>query len=303
MKHFLWSLADDETTLDTAREVIENLVKLKPPCTCYVKTCSKCQGLDSKQFGDLFSHVRKCSCCSTNTVQDTEVHHSPGADRTVGYEEKGAIPDAGSALALSNDTKNLRNSCMILGLHACADLSPIIMKIFRECSQASSLVLLSCCYHKLKPMKQDSIVNGGAVNDTKERSKGAICAVSVEGDFRGTDARSRSQEVNMNDHSCEENSESSSCQEGNDNGSSNIDADGFLNFPMSQTLRGILDQRQFQMTVYGLRMGAQESGVKWQNQTREQHECHWKYVAFRGLLEVFCQQGETLKIFSWYCLC
>lgn len=303
VKHFLWCLADDETTLDTAREVIENLVKLKHTCTCYVRTCSKCQSLDSKQLGgDICNHVKKCPCCRKNTVQDTEVNHSLGADRIVLYEEKCAILDAGSTLAASNDTKNLRNSCMLLGLHACADLSPIIMKIFRDCSQASSLVLLSCCYHKLKPLKQDSIMSNGAVNDTKERSKRASCTVSVEGDARSIGTHSQSQEVNMNDHSREENSESPSCQEGSDNGSSNTDAAGFLNFPMSQTLRGILDRHKFQMTVFGLRMGAQESGVKWQNQTPEQHECHWKNVAFRGLLEVFCQQGETLKMCSWYCV-
>ncbi|KAK4314769.1 hypothetical protein Pmani_013970 [Petrolisthes manimaculis] len=282
VKHFIWSLADDEATLNTAREVIENLVKVKQPCTCFINTCSRCQSLDSKQS----VHVKKCSCCRKNMAQGTEVDHTLSVERITVYKD---TPGVWSALALSKSGNSLNNSCMLLGLHACADLSPIIMKMFRVSSQASSLVLLSCCYHKLKSQKKDSNMIGGAMTDKNEKLERVCSADPV----RGTGSLSQKY---GNGLSNEENIESHSCQESSENEISDISADEFLNFPMSQTLRGILDQHQYQMTVFGLRLGAQESGLKWQNQTPEQHECHWKNVAFRGLLEVFCQQeGLTLK--------
>lgn len=44
------------------------------------------------------------------------------------------------------DTKN---DYLILGLHACGDLSSTILKHFVENKNVKVLVSVSCCYHKL----------------------------------------------------------------------------------------------------------------------------------------------------------
>lgn len=39
--------------------------------------------------------------------------------------------------------------CMI-GLHACGDLSPVMLKLLLKCQKFRSLMLVSCCYHRMK---------------------------------------------------------------------------------------------------------------------------------------------------------
>lgn len=56
---------------------------------------------------------------------------------------------------LKSDNSDSKNSVTLLGLHACADLSPLMIQIFEHCENISSMVLLSCCYHKLR--LQDSV--------------------------------------------------------------------------------------------------------------------------------------------------
>jgi len=47
--------------------------------------------------------------------------------------------------------------CMI-GLHACGDLSPIMLKLFLKCQKFRSMLLVSCCYHRMR-------WNGGQPDD------------------------------------------------------------------------------------------------------------------------------------------
>lgn len=46
------------------------------------------------------------------------------------------------------------SSC-IVGLHACADLSITILKLFMEMSFCKGLVIMPCCYHRLKMNQTD----------------------------------------------------------------------------------------------------------------------------------------------------
>lgn len=70
----------------------------------------------------------------------------------------------------------------------------------------------------------------------------------------------------------------------------------FLNFPMSQSLQEVFRQNNFQMSVYGLRLGAQKSGQDWCTETLEDHEYHMKNVAYRGILEAACVEDSlTLR--------
>ncbi|XP_055607678.1 probable methyltransferase-like protein 25 [Uranotaenia lowii] len=53
--------------------------------------------------------------------------------------------------------KNCINKFAIVGLHACADLSLTAIKMFLQNTEISKLVIMPCCYHKLKPITEDCI--------------------------------------------------------------------------------------------------------------------------------------------------
>ena len=38
----------------------------------------------------------------------------------------------------------------MIGLHACGDLSPVMLKLLLKCQKFRSLMLVSCCYHRMK---------------------------------------------------------------------------------------------------------------------------------------------------------
>lgn len=40
--------------------------------------------------------------------------------------------------------------CIISGLHACADLSPTILKLFLKTDIFKSIVIMPCCYHRMQ---------------------------------------------------------------------------------------------------------------------------------------------------------
>lgn len=40
---------------------------------------------------------------------------------------------------------------ILLSLHSCGDLSPIMLKIFAQNSEVSSILMMPCCYHKMTP--------------------------------------------------------------------------------------------------------------------------------------------------------
>lgn len=44
-------------------------------------------------------------------------------------------------------------SCLV-GLHCCGDLTPQLLDIFTKTERFSSLMLVSCCYHKMSPSKE-----------------------------------------------------------------------------------------------------------------------------------------------------
>lgn len=50
--------------------------------------------------------------------------------------------------------QDIKSSC-IVGLHACADLSIIILKLFMEMEFCKGLIIMPCCYHRLKIQEQD----------------------------------------------------------------------------------------------------------------------------------------------------
>lgn len=49
---------------------------------------------------------------------------------------------------------SLENICFV-GLHACADLSVTVLDIFLQNSQIKTLIMMPCCYHRMKISKTD----------------------------------------------------------------------------------------------------------------------------------------------------
>lgn len=60
--------------------------------------------------------------------------------------------------------------CMI-GLHSCGDLSPVMMKLFLNSHRFQSLLLVSCCYHRMEWSKtsQDNFPLSQSLNNTSHK--------------------------------------------------------------------------------------------------------------------------------------
>lgn len=47
------------------------------------------------------------------------------------------------------------SSLCLIGLHSCGDLSPVMMKLFLNIPRFRSLLLVSCCYHRMQLVADD----------------------------------------------------------------------------------------------------------------------------------------------------
>nr|XP_053646653.1 uncharacterized protein LOC128698471 isoform X1 [Cherax quadricarinatus] len=242
VRHFTWTLADDEVTIEKAKQVIIELIHLNENCTCqHKKSCS------------LSSNASENLLMTVDNEPETEVS---------------SINRDNAETVVPADVCQPHSSAILLGLHACADLSPVMIKIFKECPQVSSLVLLSCCYHKIHPAN----IPKNSLGNESNYCDGSDPYMKVETSFEKV------------------------CCDTTEREGSIANEVSFVNFPMSAALRNMLNQNDFNMSVFGLRLAAQESGLRWRQQTSEDHENHKKNVAYRGLLEVFCiREGFTLR--------
>ncbi|KAK8404277.1 hypothetical protein O3P69_007534 [Scylla paramamosain] len=135
-----WYLSDNTETLCRAEQLVSYLTELDTTCSCQT----------SPKRGTSSAKV------ASKTVSSSNID---GRESKSSNHECSDSPDSftDSESSMGNGSVCSENRCVLLGLHACADLSPIIIKVFRDCVQASSLVLLSCCYHKmsLRPKAAD----------------------------------------------------------------------------------------------------------------------------------------------------
>ncbi|CAH0551895.1 unnamed protein product [Brassicogethes aeneus] len=56
-----------------------------------------------------------------------------------------------------NEVKN--NKICLVGLHACADLSITILDLFSKLDAVSSLVIMPCCYHRIKVKRETEVAD------------------------------------------------------------------------------------------------------------------------------------------------
>ncbi|XP_064115991.1 uncharacterized protein LOC135221910 isoform X2 [Macrobrachium nipponense] len=256
IKHIKWLLKDDQATLDKALEIVQDLVNYKALCTCSLNS-EKTQNITFQQDVD------------TIDISSTE-------KEVVSSEEK--------LQEISKQSSTVSESALLIGLHSCADLSSVMIKMFKYCPKISSVVLFSCCYHKLdnnivvKNCSEKENVSSDKFERPEEipaLDNAEDCVDSVlESIYPSCSNGTNTKEINETDSSIV----------------------SYKNFPMSNTLKQIMEDNCFHLSIYGLRLAAQESGVRWLQHTEEDHEIHERNVVYRALLEVFCQkEGFTLK--------
>lgn len=287
-----WHLSDDVETVCRVGQLVSYLAELDPTCSCQTKPqgrtrrmkgATKSESMDNLDEGES---VGVCEGEAANT-EDRNSPHSQGVSESPSF----------------CGNKDPESPCTLLGLHACADLSPIAIKVFKDCSQASSLILLSCCYHKMSvhPKAADRPVNDvqeGTPKSSDDLEEDAErFSHKMSAGPTATDRPVNADEVltPMNSDDKEEN-EHSTKRDPTQNEGFVSEGKDFVNFPMSQSLQEIFIRNNFHMSVFGLRLGAQESGQKWRTETLEDHEYHMRNVAYRGILEAACvEKGFTLQ--------
>lgn len=282
-----WHLSDNVETVCRVGHLISYLSELDPTCSCQAKSQGRTlrvKGASKSKSVDNIDRDESEVVCE-GTAANAETKNLPH------------IQGESEILSLCGN-KDPDNPCTLLGLHACADLSPIVIKVFRDCSQASSLVLLSCCYHKMSVHPKAAEVNEDqeltpATSGDLVKNAECTChkmSTNPEATYRPiyddqeSTPKSRDDPEEDGEHSIEGdpvNNEEGFTPEPN----------GFVNFPMSQSLQEIFRRNNFHMSVFGLRLGAQESGKKWRTQTHEDHEYHTRNVAYRAVLEATCVGG------------
>ncbi|XP_027234538.2 methyltransferase-like protein 25B isoform X1 [Penaeus vannamei] len=232
VRHIHWALTDDEETLTRAHREVVEMMKADVICTCKEEKKGTRKPLENLQSSMPVN-------CLTDPSQ--EYHHV-------------------------EENSSLGKSAILIGLHACADLSPIMLKVFQDCPQLSSLILLSCCYHKMTPEKL-------AIEGNQSNEENCVCITDeTVGTDRGAFRRVEQSPSSLTDE--------------------DLRACNFVNFPLSNALKTILAQKKIHFSTFGLRLAAQESGLRWMQQTEKDHETHRNSVAYRAILEAFCDKDK-----------
>lgn len=274
IEHIKWILEDNEETIREGKKIIrkfsQKTVCPKGKCLRNLYHTNKSKNKinqDKKYFRSNSFEGREDACNSlSKTVQNTtdgicSINMAkPNSSKInsinlINCKDENTNVNDGSIEKLNKiqisiqGPKSSSIPITLIGLHACADLSPIIMKLFSQCDNATHMILLSCCYHKLKV--NSSIENlTGYDSEPKFLVKPSDLKVDISSSQR------------------------------------------YFNFPMSKALNTMMSRSKFCLSVYGLRLAAQESGLRWDNQTKVHHLRHANNVIFRAILEDYCQQGN-----------
>lgn len=294
-----WHLSDDVETVCRVGQLVSYLSQLDPTCSCQTKPqgrTRRVRGANKSEFVDNLDEGENDVVCESEAT-NTEDRNVPNS------QDEKEIP----SLCGNKDSES---PCTLLGLHACADLSPIAIKVFKDCSQASSLILLSCCYHKMSvhPNAADRPVNDVQELTTKssdDHEEDAECSYhKFSPDPTATDKLMNINQVSTSKTRDDTEKDVKHSIKGDPTQSEGFGSEGkdFVNFPMSQSLQEIFRRTNFHMSIFGLRLGAQESGQKWRIQTLEDHEYHMRNVAYRGVLEAACVEGKA-AFQQVVCLC
>uniref|UniRef100_A0A0K8WHJ7 Uncharacterized protein C12orf26 n=1 Tax=Bactrocera latifrons TaxID=174628 RepID=A0A0K8WHJ7_BACLA len=99
--------------------------------------------------------------CRVMSARKRLRQHIPEMSERVTYVEQFIEPTAGNAIKYHILRSGLTglNKWAIIGLHACADLSVTSIKLFFEMTEVKHLVIMPCCYHKLKETTSGQFLN------------------------------------------------------------------------------------------------------------------------------------------------
>ena len=219
-----------------------------PPCQCPSKGGTTVPGGPPI----VPPHIRDTSQSNESTSQSNESTSQSNESTSQSNE---------STFQSNESTSQSNESITFLGLHACADLSPLIMRMFMCCQEVSAMVLVSCCYHKMK-----------CISSPDEES-----AAPTEGEGESSGSSAGSEELPS---------------------LSSLRPDGcealYRNFPLSQRLANEMCRRRFSLSVYGLRLAAQEPGVRWLGKSAEDHTKHQHAMLYRAVLREVCSIRKLL---------
>ncbi|KAK7074841.1 hypothetical protein SK128_000269 [Halocaridina rubra] len=262
VKYINWTLSDDEPSYEQVKELIRELISNEIYCNC----CNSPQGhsngksIDSDQGSHchMQGHNQNMESGSfkmpePSNTQDTSYYISVDSGQGSGCRLQGndQKEEGGSFVMIEPSLNKPSSTIMLLGLHSCADLSPLMIEIFKDSPEIKSLVLLSCCYHKMRQK--------GQIYHLNSQSSDSFCSKTTGALYMNT-------------------------------------CNNFQNFPLSSGLKRIMEKKKFSVSVYGLRLAAQESGLRWSGFTQDDHLTHERNVAYRALLEAYCiQEGYVLK--------
>lgn len=268
IEHIKWILEDNKETISEGKKIIGNFSQktVCPKDNClrniyymnksknkinqdkrYVRSnCSEEKNLLSAPVQNITEEVCSLDISKPNSTEINSTNLNKCKDENTKLNDR-SVEKFNDIQKCIQRSKVSTVPVTLIGLHACADLSPIIMKLFSHSDNATHMILLSCCYHKLK------------VKNSQEN----LTDCSLEPKLL---VKSSDDSIMLNQK--------------------------YSNFPMSKALNSMMSRSKFSLSVYGLRLAAQESGLRWDNQTEEHHLRHANNVIFRAVLEEYCQKGH-----------
>ncbi|KAF2348087.1 Methyltransferase domain [Trinorchestia longiramus] len=206
-----------------------------------------------------------------------------------------------TAASVSSSSNPVNESVTLLGLHACADLSPTMIRIFMCCNKISSMILLSCCYHKLKPAELEQTSQDSCSKASEDDAEPDVMMTRLSDTSEGYESDvlddfgklNRSQALpkfvpiqrNSNPHHLNTGSHVHSRTRRRHSSASKC---LFKNFPLSRSGSLLMCQRGFSLSVYGLRLACQQPGSRWRRMRDIEHRTHENALLFRAVLDSVC---------------
>lgn len=175
-----------------------------------------------------------------------------------------------------NDSLLMKEKICLIGLHACADLSVSIMKIFTQFENARLLILLSCCYHKLSMTE---------VNNTMEEDSAKENEKEEE----------KIEENEVGEKLEQENEERTNQKEEIEKQIEEEEKEFFPLFPLSMTLKNAIQSSNLNcnfMRRTFLRLACQEPAERWRGMSSKSHENHAFHVIARAVLQLYAVRNQ-----------
>ncbi|KAG8227566.1 hypothetical protein J437_LFUL000666 [Ladona fulva] len=247
---------------------------------------------------DQNNWIRKCSCGQVQEEPDSSSSVEESSSKSSDLENKSP-----SKLQVAD------NCVCMVSLHSCGDLSPTAMRLFLQLPETRLLILLACCYHKMKTLERtfnpqmepnptsssliSSLGEDKSVSQVKEVNKIPYNYLYHESignsDGGGPVNDSSNQGAALNLHN-ELGGESNPCKSETKMIVS-WEEESFPDFPMSKLLRSLVPSSQKFLKRPLLRLASEITVEMWRLMTPAQHDEHAIHVMGRAVLELYALKG------------